>query len=68
MSDELIATLADHAAGNYRVLMTLSSDLLAAAVERDLSHLDEKLYFDVFSVPSAAEPREQRPDTKRRRR
>lgn len=68
MSDELIATLADHAAGNYRVLMTLASDLLAAAVERDLSHLDEKLYFDVFSVPPSTERRDQRPESKRRRR
>lgn len=49
MTDELIATLADHAAGNHRVLMNLAAELLAAAAERDLARLDEKLYFDVFS-------------------
>ena len=54
MTDELIATLADHAAGNHRVLMNLAAELLAAAAERDLARLDEKLYFDVFS-PSLQE-------------
>jgi hypothetical protein len=32
MTTELKATLADHAAGNYRVLMNLSDELLAVAV------------------------------------
>lgn len=48
LSTELKATLAEHAAGNYRVMMNIADELLAAAVERDLSSLDEKLYFDVF--------------------
>ena len=48
MTDELKATLADHSAGNYRVLMNLSDELLAAAADRDLPRLDEKLYLDVF--------------------
>lgn len=49
MTTELKATLADHAAGNYRVLMNLADELLAVAAERDLPKLDEKLYLDVFA-------------------
>ena len=52
MTAELKATLADHAAGNYRVLMNLSDELLAVAAERELSRLDEKLYLEVFAQPS----------------
>jgi type II secretory pathway predicted ATPase ExeA len=56
LSTELKATLAEHAAGNYRVMMNIADELLAAAVERDLSSLDEKLYFDVFQ-PAQKPPR-----------
>lgn len=48
MTTELKATLADHAAGNYRVLMNLADELLTIAADRDLPRLDEKLYLDVF--------------------
>jgi general secretion pathway protein A len=51
MSTELKTTLAEHAAGNYRVMMNTADELLAAAVERNLDHLDEKLFFDVFPAP-----------------
>ena len=49
MTTELKATLADHAAGNYRVLMNLCDELLSFAVDRELPRLDEKLYMDVFA-------------------
>lgn len=49
MTTELKTTLADHAAGNYRVLMNLADELLAAAADRELPKLDEKLYLDVFA-------------------
>jgi len=49
MTTELKATLADHAAGNYRVMMNLSDELLVTAVDRELPRLDEKLYLEVFS-------------------
>lgn len=49
MTTELKVTLADHAAGNYRVLMNLADELLAAAADRDLAKLDEKLYLEVFA-------------------
>jgi general secretion pathway protein A len=49
MTTELRVTLADHAAGNYRVLMNLADELLAVAADRDLPRLDEKLFLEVFS-------------------
>lgn len=49
MTQELKQTLADHAAGNLRVLNTMAADLLAAAAEKELPQIDEQLYFEVFS-------------------
>jgi len=51
MTTELKTTLAEHAAGNYRVLMNLGDELLAAAAERNQGQLDEKLFFEVFAPP-----------------
>ena len=51
MSSELKIALAEHAAGNYRVMMNLADELLAAAAEKDLSSIDEKLFFEVFAPP-----------------
>lgn len=48
MTSELKSMLADHAAGNYRVLTNLASELLSVALDRDLPKLDEKLYLEVF--------------------
>jgi type II secretory pathway predicted ATPase ExeA len=56
MTPELMATLCEHALGNYRVLTGLAADLLAAAAERELSRLDEKLYLEVFSPPPSPTP------------
>ena len=44
--------LADHAAGNYRVLMNLSDELLTLALDRELPRLDEKLYLEAFAQPA----------------
>ncbi|MBE7450071.1 MAG: AAA family ATPase [Kofleriaceae bacterium] len=52
LTTELKATLAEHAAGNYRVLMNMADELLAVAVERELPRLDEKLFLEHFQ-PSA---------------
>jgi len=52
MTAELMQTLAEHAAGNPRVLCAMAADLLAAGVERDLPQLDEKLYLEVFAQPT----------------
>ena len=62
MTTELKATLADHAAGNYRVLMNLGDELLATAADRELPRLDEKLFLDAFHQ----QPRTAKTATKRR--
>src|SRR5512133_2407824 len=49
MTTELKATLADHAAGNYRVLLNLGDELLSLAADRELPRLDEKLFIDAFN-------------------
>ena len=51
MTSELKTTLAEHAAGNYRVLMNLADELLAVATERELPRLDDKLYLETFAQP-----------------
>jgi general secretion pathway protein A len=56
MTAELKATLAEHAAGNYRVFMNLADELLTAAADRDLPRLDEKLFFDVFGQAHKPKP------------
>ncbi len=47
------ATLADHAAGNYRVLMNLGDEHFTVAADRELARLDEKLFLDVFAQTPA---------------
>lgn len=54
MTADLIETLCEHAAGNYRVLCALCSELLAAACDRELKQLDEKLFLELTSAPRAA--------------
>jgi type II secretory pathway predicted ATPase ExeA len=56
MTTELRVTLADHAAGNYRVLMNLADELLAVAADRELARLDEKLFLDVFAPAAKPKP------------
>ena len=56
MTPELKATLADHAAGNYRVLMNLADELLTVAADRNLPRLDEKLFLDVFAQSHKPKP------------
>ena len=48
MTPQLMDTLVDHAAGNYRVLMTMGADLLAQGMVREAEQLDEKLYLEVY--------------------
>ena len=48
LAPALTDALADHAMGNYRVLTNLASELLTHAAQRELTTLDEKLFFDVF--------------------
>lgn len=48
MTTELKETLVDHAAGNYRLLMTMGAELLAHGVAHEVEQLDEKLYLEVY--------------------
>jgi general secretion pathway protein A len=48
MTDGLMDTLVDHAAGNYRLLMTMSAELLAHGMAHEVEQLDEKLYLELF--------------------
>jgi hypothetical protein len=38
----------DHCGGNYRVLMTMSADLLAHGLAHQVPQLDEKFFLEVF--------------------
>ena len=52
MTDALMQTLCDHAAGNYRALTRMAAELLTTAAQQELTQLDEKLYLEVFSTPT----------------
>jgi general secretion pathway protein A len=60
MTDALIETLAEHAAGNYRVLCSMATDLLATAAQRELPQIDEKLFFETFASQTSSSPRRRR--------
>jgi len=48
MTDELMDVLVDHSAGNYRLLMTMSAELLAYGIAHEVNQLDEKFYLELF--------------------
>jgi type II secretory pathway predicted ATPase ExeA len=50
MTSQLRDTLVDHAAGNYRLLMTMSAELLAYGMAHEVPQLDEKFYLEVFQA------------------
>jgi type II secretory pathway predicted ATPase ExeA len=49
MSKTLKETLCEHAAGNLRMLCNMGHNLLMAGCERELTKLDEKLFFEIFA-------------------
>lgn len=49
MTPELMTTLAEHAAGNLRVLSIMANELLALGARRDLRQLDQKLYLEAYA-------------------
>ena len=55
MTPELMDTLVDHAAGNYRLLMTMGAELLAYGMANEVEQFDEKFYFELFQ-PSRPRP------------
>jgi type II secretory pathway predicted ATPase ExeA len=56
MSEELIKTLAGHAANNLRVLNQMAAELLDAAAIKELPRIDESLFFQLFS-PGRSSPK-----------
>jgi general secretion pathway protein A len=48
MISELMETLVDHSAGNYRSLMIMGAELLAYGMAHELAQLDEKSYLEVY--------------------
>jgi type II secretory pathway predicted ATPase ExeA len=48
MTTELMDALVDHSAGNYRLLMTMGSELLAYGMAHEVGQLDEKFYLELF--------------------
>ncbi len=57
MTRELRNTLVDHAAGNYRIFISMAGELLMSAAQREITTLDEKLYLEVFARPDAPKTR-----------
>jgi hypothetical protein len=55
MTAELLDTLVDHAAGNYRLLMTLGGELLAYGTTHEVTQLDEKCFLELFQ-PTRSHP------------
>jgi general secretion pathway protein A len=51
MTRQLRQTLCDHAAGNYRILVSMAAELLMSAAQREITTLDEKLYLQVYGKP-----------------
>ena len=56
MTKDLIATLADHSAGNCRVMLNTGDELFSRAVERELTVIDEKLFLEVFARQDQKRP------------
>jgi general secretion pathway protein A len=52
MTAELMETLVDHSAGNYRSLMIMGGELLAYGLAHDVTPLDERCYLEVFQPRS----------------
>lgn len=53
MTDELMETLAEHAAGNPRILMTLASEVLSLGCKKELRNLGAGLYLEAYPATPA---------------
>jgi type II secretory pathway predicted ATPase ExeA len=60
MTNELMQTLVDHSAGNYRLLMTMAGELLAFGCAQEVTQLDEKFYLELFQPQGAKTPKKRR--------
>lgn len=50
MTKPLVETLADHSAGNYRVLMNTANELLASGLHQEIPQLNEKLFLEFYDL------------------
>src|SRR4029077_17007461 len=57
MTPPLLQTLCEHAAGNLRLLTNMANDLLSAALHQEREQIDEKLFFEVFSMDPKPVPK-----------
>jgi len=60
MTEPLMDALIDHSAGNYRLLMTMSAELLAYGCAHEVSQLDEKFYLELFHPKGPASKKKAR--------
>ena len=60
MTPELIARLADHSQGNPRALMNIAGELLDVAAQREVRHIDEKLFLETCAAPPVPETKSAR--------
>jgi general secretion pathway protein A len=60
MSNELMETLAEHSAGNPRILTTLASEILSLGSKKELSQLTAGLYLEAFPQAAPASARKLR--------
>jgi type II secretory pathway predicted ATPase ExeA len=49
MTQTLMETLVDHAAGNLRVLNSMAAEMLLEGERKEMAKLDEKLFLEMFS-------------------
>ena len=58
MTDALMEALADHCCGNLRMLNQMAADLLASAAQKQMPHIDEKLFLETFTrQPGSRKPK-----------
>jgi type II secretory pathway predicted ATPase ExeA len=57
MTNQLKETLADHAAGNLRILNNMATELLARGIRDEVVQLDEKLFLELFARQPAGKRR-----------
>lgn len=50
LSPNLAETIAEHAAGNPRIMMNLASECLALGIRKETTQLDESLFFDLYQT------------------
>lgn len=61
ISEQLMHTLVEHAAGNLRLLNNMAAELLEKGAQNEVAQLDEKLFLELFSHQPANRKRKKQP-------